>query len=160
MIVLHDDANRFLRWSRVSDDELSVFLTNPLSGEIRLLVRGEVATVTSGRNGRSLFSLLALTGPVVPLRREAQFFQQDEVRIEVDGLPGWQEEPPTASRFDRARLVASRVQSTPEPSRPVLGLTVRANRPRVDGSILTMLAWSDEQWQLESVLHLQVQQGA
>src|SRR5690606_32549206 len=77
IFVLHDDADRLLRWSRISDRELTVFLVNPLSGQLRLLVEGDSPIA---RGNRRNLPLLALANPS-NVRRTVNLYQEDNVRV-------------------------------------------------------------------------------
>ena len=72
--VLRDDANRLLRWSQVSEREISIFFATPLSGEIRVLVDGEVPLA----GGKRVILPILAAGNTSSRQRQVNLFQNDE----------------------------------------------------------------------------------
>lgn len=153
--VLHDDANRLLRWSRITDQELSIFFTSPLSGQIRVLVHGEMRTP---RGNRSRLPLLVVSNATAS-KRNVNLFQEDGVRVELTASPGLQSTAPNRTVTDWGRLVASLSSDSSTVSQPILECLIRPNRPEVTGSMVTAISLSENVWRMEATLHLQVVSG-
>lgn len=156
VVVLHDDANRLMRWSQKSDREISVFLTVPLSGELRVLVKG-VAPLP--RTDRLRLPLIAIADAASRQRR-VDVFQDDDVRLEVGQSAGLVAEPRVALRSGGGRFIAGLVGTDPEISQPSLELSMKPNQPRVNGSVATTMTMKDDKWQVETDLHVDVQAGS
>lgn len=162
VVVLHDDTDRLLRWSRAQDQEMSVFFTAPLAGHVRVLVEG---TAPALRGPRAVVTPLAARD--VPSRpRRVNVFREDALRVKVLESPGLAGDPKYLTRSDAGRFVGSFLElegpseltGSAVPSGVVL--EVQPNQPQAIGSLVTEMNFRDGQWFATADLHLQLQSGS
>lgn len=154
--VLHDDANRLLRWSQVSEREISVFFATPLSGEIRIIVDGKVPMA----GGKRVLLPIIAAGNTSSRQRQVNLFQDDDVQIKLLASAGLRVDSRNAVRSLRGRFVTSFSSDESDLPQPSLKLEVEPNRPRVTGSLVTGLSLSDDQWKATAELHLDISSGS
>jgi hypothetical protein len=158
VVAIHDDINRVLRWTRVDSRTVTVFFTSPLAGTYRIWIRGEMKVV---RNGRVEIPVLAAElepGKVVPVKRVKVLYRND-VQPKLVGSPGLVEELPTARTVGNSaqgRQLAELVARDDIAGEQLVQVNLTPNRPRLRGSMVTVLNNKNGRWWADVSIHLQV----
>ena len=154
--VLAEGANRVARWSQDPEGEINIMLAGAVSGRHELQLRGQ-ASLTRRRKS-----------PLPQVRLEdvktqdslVALFRRPDVLVEVSGAAGLEEVSPgedETSRNDLGRLVSSfRADPTSASS---VQVTIKPNKPRVQGEEVTRVTWSKGQWRTACECRLQVAEG-
>lgn len=157
-------ADRVARWARDSQGIVSVFLTSPMTGAQRLVLRGRLALAAGSVAALPVIALescdpRATIEEVETLARAVHIYRQPSVSVTLDGIIGLEEtdQRPTELASDRwGRLVAS-FQAKPDFTAKV---RVTPNEPRIAAvEQVTSLRYLDQTWLAVVDLKLQIEAG-
>lgn len=162
IIVIHDDVNRLLRWARVDRRTLTVFFSTPLTGSFRVWIKGEMPIPRTSRFEIPLPAAEGSQEKLIPVNR-VRLFHQNDLQVQVQPSPGLAPDPQVATprlRSGGGRYLTSLVAQPAEPeTEPTAVLDLAANRPRLQGTMVTSLVYRTDAWWAETSVHLQVRNG-
>ncbi|MGE3779364.1 MAG: hypothetical protein AB7F89_19405 [Pirellulaceae bacterium] len=159
VILIHDDITRLLRWCLVDERTLAVFSSVPLTGSFHLWVKGEVALTRAGTVELPIVGAAATR----PQPSRVRLYRRANCQVrQIESTPGLvpdehaavQPFHPSQGRFLAAFTTPS--ERTVEPS---VRVSLTANRPRLQGSMVTTLEARDDIWWVDIGLRLTARNG-
>ena len=141
--VLEEEVDRVSRWSREPDGTIHVFLTGPVTGPRRLLLRAHLPTP---RQGKVDLPILRLDGGQ-PRLFDVALFRKPGVLVEVDRADGLTEAEMIVvdpAEDAQGRLVRAFTRDGQQPVK--VTCTVRPNRPKLEVRQTTLVACQEQAW--------------
>jgi len=151
--VMEDSVQRVARWSSDANGRTTVFLTSPITGNQRLVLRGRLSGTTDA------VAVPRLTLVDAQVQRSAwRLYRQNSVLVEVHPGPGV-ETMPTDGVEPRGEFGA--LIGLYQTADPAAGLAVKIapNSPQSKATLVTRLERDDDRWMAEVTCHVQVLEG-
>ena len=152
--VTRDGINHAQRWAVDGNGTLTVFFTEPLTGEHQLTLQGEMPTP-------SVLPVVSLQAAEIA-DYQIKVFRRPAAAVAVSGLgPGMQQAEAKAGQYDSVLgrfVVAMKIAGGPQ-STAQIKLDVTPNRPDVRGQLVTSLVFRENRWTADAELTLRVARG-
>ncbi len=147
------DVERVARWSLDPSGQITIFLTGPITGRQKLVLRGRIDAPPSGAVPQ-----LALTGATIA-RNRWRLHRQSAVLVQVEPVEGvTRVEAPAADWSDDFGALVGCYESTDARENPTIKVT--ANVPHANVVVATGMLRDNDRWMAELFCNVKVAAGA